>query len=122
LLDLDYGDNDIYPGIHTRERDEILGTHNSIPMTDVNAQLYVRKMEAQFGQEAVVNHGKAERAAKEVLKKFVRQKADPYTQKNKVVVCAFYKKGNCKRGVDCPFGHEMPLEKPKIVQSNFLLK
>ena len=34
-------------GIHTKDRDDILGTHNSIPMSDVNSQVYVRKMEAQ---------------------------------------------------------------------------
>jgi hypothetical protein len=28
-------------------RDEALNTHNAIPMTEVNSQVYVRKMEAQ---------------------------------------------------------------------------
>jgi pre-mRNA-splicing factor RBM22/SLT11 len=104
ILDLDYH-------IHTKERDEILGTHNAIPLTDVNSQLYVRRMEQEFGDALVVNHGKAESAAKEVLKKLVRQTADPFTQKTKVVYCQFYKKGNCKREQECPFRHEMPLEK-----------
>ncbi|KAJ3257630.1 RNA binding motif protein 22 [Boothiomyces macroporosus] len=104
LKDLEYG-------IHTRDRDEVLDTHNSIPMTDVNTQMYVRKMEAQMGGEEVVNHGKAESAAKEVLKKLAKASADPYTQRNRTTVCAFYQKGNCKRDKDCPFLHEMQEKK-----------
>ncbi len=85
-----------------------MGTHNSIPMSDVNSQIYVRKMEAQMGGAAVVNHGKAESAVKEVLKKIAKASADPYTQRNKSSICAFYARGNCKRDKDCPFLHQMP--------------
>ncbi|KAJ3371052.1 RNA binding motif protein 22 [Kappamyces sp. JEL0680] len=99
-------------GLHTRERDEVLGTHNSIPMSDVNTQVYVRKMEAQIGGQAVVNHGKAESAAKQVLKKLVSSQSAPYSvSRGKGTICAFYARGNCKRsenGGSCPFVHEMP--------------
>ena len=61
--------------------------------------------------QAVVNHGRAESAAKEVLKKIAKSKADPYTQRNKSSVCAFYVRGNCKREGNCPFLHEMPIKK-----------
>jgi hypothetical protein len=46
---------------------------------------------------AVVNHGRAESAAKEVLKKLAKAQAAPYTMRNKSTICAFYQKGNCKR-------------------------
>ncbi|KAJ3273833.1 RNA binding motif protein 22 [Terramyces sp. JEL0728] len=91
LKDLEYG-------VHTRDRDEVLDTHNAIPMTDM-------------GGAEVVNHGKAESAAKEVLKKLAKATADPYTQRNRTTVCAFYQKGNCKRDKDCPFLHEMQEKK-----------
>lgn len=45
----------------------------------------------------MVNHGRAESAAKEVLKKLAKAKAAPYTMRNKSTICAFYQKGNCKR-------------------------
>lgn len=61
-----------------------------------------------MGGEAVVNHGKAESAAKEALKLMAKSSADPYTQKNKTSFCAFYARGNCKRDKDCPFLHQMP--------------
>lgn len=56
---------------------------------------------------AVVNHGKAESAAKEVLKMIAKSQADPYRMRNKSSICAFYQKGNCKREASCPFLHEM---------------
>jgi pre-mRNA-splicing factor RBM22/SLT11 len=40
VLDLDYH-------IHTMSRDTTLEVHDAIPMSDVNAQVYVRKMEAE---------------------------------------------------------------------------
>ncbi|KAI8894721.1 hypothetical protein BC833DRAFT_603908 [Globomyces pollinis-pini] len=100
ILDLEYG-------IHTKDRDDVLNTHNAIPMSDVNTQMYIRNMEAKMGDSTVVNHGKAESAAKEVLKKLAKSAADPYTRRNRSNVCAFYLKGNCKRDKACPFLHEV---------------
>jgi pre-mRNA-splicing factor RBM22/SLT11 len=109
LLDLEYG-------LHTRDRDEVLGVHQSIPTTDVNAQVFVRSLEQKMGGAAVVNHGKAESVAKEVLKKLVKSTTDPYTQRNKTSICSFYIKGNCKRDKDCPFLHQMPENKKRIAK------
>ena len=64
-----------------------------------------------MGDTAVVNHGKAESAAKEVLKRLARGPNEPYKSGIKEHVCAFFIKGNCKRGVACPFKHEKPEER-----------
>lgn len=48
LQDLEYG-------IHTQDRDEVLGTHNQIPMSEVNSQVYVRKMEAEVFVKLIVD-------------------------------------------------------------------
>jgi pre-mRNA-splicing factor RBM22/SLT11 len=109
LLDLEYG-------LHTRDRDQVLGIHHSIPTTDVNAQVFVRSIEQKMGTASVVNHGKAESAAKQVLKKLVTASTDPYIQRNRTTICSFYVKGNCKRDKDCPFLHQMPdIQKKKRV-------
>lgn len=84
-------------------------------MSAVNTQVYVSKMEEKMGGAAVVNHGRAESAAKEVLKKLARAQTDPYSQRNRTAICAFYLKGNCKRDKDCPFLHEMPQKKKKAM-------
>ena len=105
-----------------------MGTHNQIPLTDVNSQLYIRQVEEKMGTDNVVNHGKAQAAAKEVLKKLSKRK-DPSVQKNKTSVCVFYAKGNCKRALDCPFSHQTvvpiktsgsKIEKKKVVPDAML--
>jgi pre-mRNA-splicing factor RBM22/SLT11 len=99
---------DLEFGLNTKDRDDVLGIHHSIPLTDVNAQVFVRSLEHKMGDAPIVNHGKAESAAKEVLKKLVKSSTDPYTQRNRTSICAFYVKGNCKRDLECPFLHQMP--------------
>lgn len=96
-------------------RDTVLEVHDSIPISDVNAQVYVHKLEAQMGDAQVVNHGKSESAAKEVIKKLTQKSSAPYQKRTKSMLCSFYIKGNCKRGEECPFTHEMP--EPKIKKS-----
>jgi pre-mRNA-splicing factor RBM22/SLT11 len=68
-----------------------------------------------MGGAQVVNHGKAESAAKEVIKKLTQKAATPYQKRSNTMICSFYVKGNCKRADDCPFAHEMPA--PKIKKS-----
>ena len=95
----------------TRIRDSVLESHSGMPTTDVNTQVYVRKMEQQMGDSAVVNHGKAESAAKEVLRKLSKGASQPYNKystgsASRTPICPFYIKGNCKRDLDCPLRHE----------------
>ena len=115
VLDLEFRILYFYLDVHTRERDETLKVHSSIPLTEVNAQVFVRTEEAKMGDAAIVNQGKAESMIKEVVKRLAAQQSDPYNKRSsKSMVCAFYVKGNCKRGSDCPFLHEMPLKKKTV--------
>jgi pre-mRNA-splicing factor RBM22/SLT11 len=41
-----------------------------------------------------------------MLKQLAR--TDPYYKRNKPHVCSFFAKGDCKRGDECPYRHEMP--------------
>nr|KAJ3418949.1 Pre-mRNA-splicing factor slt11 [Polyrhizophydium stewartii] len=104
---------DLELGLPTKIRDAVLDSHGGMPSTDVNTQVYVRKMEEQMGDDKVVNHGKAESAAKEVLRKLARTSSDPYQTKSKAPLCSFFIKGICKRGLECPMRHEKPFEHRK---------
>lgn len=42
-----------------------------------------------------------------MLKQLAR--TDPYYKRNRPHVCSFFVKGECKRGSECPFRHEMPV-------------
>lgn len=114
ILDLQYH-------LHSQQRDQVLQTHHSIPMSDVNSQVYVRSMEQKFNNASVVNHGLPEEAAKVVLSKLIKKATQPYQKRNRASRCAFYIKGNCKRDKDCPFLHEMP-EKKKLEKHGVIKK
>jgi hypothetical protein len=40
----------------------------------------------------------------------------PYYERNKAKICTFYVKGECTRGDECPFRHEMPKTGPLSLQ------
>jgi pre-mRNA-splicing factor RBM22/SLT11 len=42
-----------------------------------------------------------------MLKQLAR--TDPYYKRNRPHICSFFVKGECKRGAECPFRHEMPV-------------
>jgi len=50
-------------------------------------------------------------AGKELLKSLAR--TDPYYKRNQPKVCSFFIKGECNRGSDCPYLHELPSESKK---------
>lgn len=43
-----------------------------------------------------------------MLKKL--QRTEPYYKRNRQHICSFFVKGNCTRGAECPYRHEMPQE------------
>jgi hypothetical protein len=42
-----------------------------------------------------------------MLKQLAR--TDPYYKRNRPHICSFFVKGECTRGAECPFRHEMPV-------------
>ena len=69
------------PGVHTQHRDEVVDVHSAIPMSDINAQIHLRQKEKEMGTASVVNTGKAESVAKQVLQKLSKASAELQTPK-----------------------------------------
>ena len=60
------------------------------------------------GNKSGLDSGRASSAGKEMLKQLAR--TDPYYKRNRSHVCSFFVKGDCKRGTECPYRHEMPVD------------
>ncbi|KAJ3332600.1 RNA binding motif protein 22 [Blyttiomyces sp. JEL0837] len=102
VLDLEYG-------LPVQVRDSVLNVQDGVPKSDVNREYFIQKVEGQLGAtDTLVNYGKADSVAKEALKKMAR--VEPYYKRNRAHICSFYVKGECKRGEECPYRHELPVE------------
>uniref|UniRef100_A0A0K0DVK6 Pre-mRNA-splicing factor RBM22 n=1 Tax=Strongyloides stercoralis TaxID=6248 RepID=A0A0K0DVK6_STRER len=104
LLDLQYG-------LPVQVRDQILQVNDNAPKDGANREFYLQQQERNleltdgttpggaYGQ--VLDDGK-----NTVLTKLAR--TQPYYDRNKSHICSFFVKGECKRGDECPYRHEMP--------------
>jgi len=102
LLDLEYG-------LPTQVRDTALAVQNDAPTSDINREYYAQNMESKLdGDKSLLGSGKTSSAGKEMLKQLAR--TDPYYKRNRPHVCSFFVKGECNRGAECPYRHEMPVE------------
>ncbi|KAJ1552757.1 hypothetical protein HK405_010144 [Cladochytrium tenue] len=102
VLDLEYG-------LPVQVRDSVLNVEDTTPRSDVNREYFVQNVEGKLGAtDTLVNYGKASSIAKETLKKMAR--VEPYYKRNRAHICSFYVKGECKRGAECPYRHEIPVE------------
>lgn len=104
LLDLEFG-------LPVQVRDAALGRKNAAPTSDINKQYYIQNIEHQMANSAdglAYESEASNRAGKEMLKTMARN--DPYYKRNRPHICSFFVKGECKRGTDCPFRHELPQE------------
>jgi pre-mRNA-splicing factor RBM22/SLT11 len=54
----------------------------------------------------LIDYDKASTGGKEVLKRIARN--EPYYKRNRAHICSFFVKGECKRGDECPYRHELP--------------
>ncbi|TFK30119.1 pre-mRNA-splicing factor SLT11 [Coprinopsis marcescibilis] len=107
LLDLEYG-------LPTQVRDTALGVTNDAPTSDINREYYAQNMESKMqdsGNKSGLDITRTSIAGKEMLKQLAR--TDPYYKRNRAHVCSFFAKGNCTRGDECPYRHEMPAEGSK---------
>ncbi|KAG0206861.1 RNA binding motif protein 22 [Mortierella sp. GBA30] len=105
LLDLEFG-------LPVQVRDTALGLEDNAPRSDVNKEYFAQNMDAHFQNSedglGSGGFGKAESAGREMLKKL--QRKEPYYKRNRQHICSFFVKGNCTRGAECPYRHEMPQE------------
>ncbi|ORY29617.1 cell wall organization and biogenesis-related protein, partial [Naematelia encephala] len=104
LLDLEFG-------LPVQVRDAALGRKNQAPSSDINKQFYIQNLEAQMEDSPdgqAYDAEVASRAGREMLKGIAR--TDPFYKRNRPHICSFFVKGDCKRGAECPFRHEVPEE------------
>ena len=106
LLDLDYN-------LPVQVRDKALGIEgDDLPDSVAGKEFALNRME---------EHGELDRArfgggaANELLNKLKR--TEPYYKRNKARICSFFVKGECKRGAECPYRHEMPTSGPLSEQN-----
>eukprot|EP00271_Cylindrocystis_brebissonii_P004096 TRINITY_DN1551_c0_g1_i1.p1 TRINITY_DN1551_c0_g1~~TRINITY_DN1551_c0_g1_i1.p1 ORF type:complete len:550 (+),score=129.56 TRINITY_DN1551_c0_g1_i1:214-1863(+) len=103
LLDLEYG-------LPVQVRDSALGIdtdNDGIPKSDVNREFYAEEQDrlARAGIDYESTFGKA-RPNDTILK---LQRTTPYYKRNRAHICSFFVRGECSRGAECPYRHEMPL-------------
>ncbi|KAH7688054.1 pre-mRNA-splicing factor RBM22/SLT11 protein [Dioscorea alata] len=101
LLDLEYG----LP-VQVRDTALSINSNDSIPKSDVNREYFAEEHDrrARAGIDYESSFGKA-RPNDTILK---LQRTTPYYQRNRAHVCSFYVRGECTRGSECPYRHEMP--------------
>ncbi|KAF6153464.1 hypothetical protein GIB67_027331 [Kingdonia uniflora] len=102
LLDLEYG----LP-VQVRDTALSINSNDSIPKSDVNREYFAEEHDrrARAGIDYESSYGKA-RPNDTILK---LQRTTPYYKRNRAHVCSFYVRGECTRGAECPYRHEMPI-------------
>ncbi|KIP09080.1 hypothetical protein PHLGIDRAFT_103302 [Phlebiopsis gigantea 11061_1 CR5-6] len=102
LLDLEFG-------LPTQVRDTALAVQNEAPTSEINREYYAQNMETKLeGDKSLLGGTRASSAGKEMLKQLAR--TDPYYKRNRPQLCSFFAKGECNRGSECPYRHEMPVQ------------
>ncbi len=105
---------DLQYGLPVKVRDRILaeaGSANScaiVPQSSANRSWYTAQQERALaqGQNMV---GEANALAHAKLKEMANMK--PRYERNMAKLCSFFAKGECNRGANCPFRHEMPKDR-----------
>ena len=98
LLDLDYG-------LPVQVRDKASGLEiDDIPNSDVNKE-YMLEMHKQSGE---LGQQYKQMPKNETLMKM--QRMAPFYRRNLAPVCTFFIRGECNRGTECPYRHELPTD------------
>ncbi|KAK9069628.1 hypothetical protein SSX86_011532 [Deinandra increscens subsp. villosa] len=102
VLDLEYG----LP-VQVRDTALSINSNDAIPKSDVNREYFAEEHDrrARAGLDYESSYGKV-RPNDTLLK---LQRTTPYYQRNRAHICSFYIRGECTRGAECPYRHEMPV-------------
>ncbi|KAF2312596.1 hypothetical protein GH714_035177 [Hevea brasiliensis] len=102
LLDLEYG----LP-VQVRDTALSINSNDAIPKSDVNREYFAEEHDrrTRAGIDYESSYGKV-RPNDTILK---LQRTTPYYKRNRAHVCSFYVRGECTRGAECPYRHEMPV-------------
>lgn len=116
LLDLEYG-------LPVQVRDQALGVEGQqqLAKSDVNREYQAELLDKQAAEGIDFNAngglggagGKAGR--NDTLLKL--QRTTPYYKRNRAHICSFFARGECTRGAECPYRHEMPNTGPLAEQN-----
>lgn len=105
---------DLHYGLPVKVRDQILkesgsaGAAVAIPQSQANRAWYSAQQERILAQgENMV--GDANALAHAQLSSIARM--EPRYERNLAKLCSFFARGECNRGADCPFRHEMPRDR-----------
>ncbi|KAJ2847820.1 Pre-mRNA-splicing factor slt11 [Coemansia brasiliensis] len=109
ILDLEYG-------LPVQVRDAMLGQQDTVPVQASNRRDYVAKLENSVNAGLIDFSGKAQPAARQQLRHMAR--SEPYYKRNRAHVCSFFVKGQCNRGNECPYRHEMPDSDSELARQN----
>lgn len=104
LLDLEYG-------LPVQVRDHALSVKDNLPQSDVNKEYYLQNVDSQLATTGKTEPGGAvgkAQAPSDLLMRLAR--TTPYYKRNRPHICSFWVKGECKRGEECPYRHEMPTD------------
>lgn len=107
LLDLDYN-------LPVQVRDKALGREDdTLPESAPGKEYALAKMsaEGELDDRSKFSAG----PGNELLNKLAR--TQPYYKRNQARICSFFVRGECKRGVECPYRHEMPTAGPLSEQN-----
>ncbi|KAF4322102.1 hypothetical protein BBO99_00001203 [Phytophthora kernoviae] len=82
----------------------------NVPESDANREWFAQQHSRMLDQEGAVSaYGKVSGSANNALLRMARR--DPYYKRNRAHLCSFYARGECNRGDECPYLHEMPRDK-----------
>ncbi|KAJ2012719.1 Pre-mRNA-splicing factor slt11 [Coemansia sp. RSA 376] len=111
---------DLEHGLPVQVRDTALSIQDEVPREESNRRDYLAKManNLEVMGEQTDFSGKAQPAGREMLKRMARK--DPYYQRNRPHICSFFVKGQCTRGNECPYRHEMPQGDAELAKQNIV--
>ncbi|CAJ1908922.1 unnamed protein product [Cylindrotheca closterium] len=113
---------DMQYGLPVKVRDKILkeygtgGAMTAVPQSMANRAWYTAQQERTLAQgENMVGDANALAIAK--LEEMAQMQ--PKYERNMAKLCSFFAKGECNRGANCPFRHEMPRDRndPMVKQN-----
>lgn len=107
LLDLDYS-------LPVQVRDKALGVEeDGLPDSVPGKEYALTRM--QTSGELDDRSRFASTGPNELINKLARNQ--PYYKRNQAKICSFFVRGECKRGAECPYRHEMPTTGPLAEQN-----
>ncbi|KAI8321305.1 hypothetical protein GQ54DRAFT_187112 [Martensiomyces pterosporus] len=111
---------DLEHGLPVQVRDTALSIQDSVPREEPNRRDYLAKSanSLEVNGEQTDFSGKAQPIGREMLKNMSRK--DPYYKRNRPHICSFFVKGQCNRGNECPYRHEMPQGDPELAKQNIV--